>query len=85
MELRGADLSEKAKGGPGDRLVLQRAIVPAIGALRGQVSRNLEYRERHVIPVFSPARFFSKRRLSSNDARSRPALVDGVVSLTGFA
>jgi magnesium chelatase subunit H len=83
-----ADLSEKARRGPVIGLVLQRShIVTGDDAHYVAIIQELEYRGATVIPVFCGGLDFS-RPVSSffyDPLQPEQPLVDGVVSLTGFA
>ncbi|MBW4529289.1 MAG: magnesium chelatase subunit H [Aphanothece saxicola GSE-SYN-MK-01-06B] len=83
-----ADLSEQARRGPVIGLVLQRShIVTGDDAHYVAIIQELEYRGATVIPVFCGGLDFS-RPVSSffyDPLQPDQPLVDGVVSLTGFA
>jgi magnesium chelatase subunit H len=83
-----ADLSERARRGPVIGLVLQRShIVTGDEAHYVAIIQELEYRGATVIPVFCGGLDFS-RPVSSffyDPLNPDQPLVDGVVSLTGFA
>ncbi len=82
------DLSEKARSGPVIGLVLQRShIVTGDEAHYVAVIQELEYRGATVIPVFCGGLDFSKpvNAFFYDPLAPERALVDGVVSLTGFA
>ncbi|WP_320664441.1 magnesium chelatase subunit H [Prochlorococcus sp. MIT 1223] len=82
------DLSPKAKEGPVIGLVLQRShIVTGDDAHYVALIQELEYRGASVIPIFCggldfsrPVNSFFYEKIDSNTP-----IVDGVVSLTGFA
>ncbi|MCT0198704.1 magnesium chelatase subunit H, partial [Synechococcus sp. CS-1325] len=83
-----ADLSEKARGGPVIGLVLQRShIVTGDEAHYVAVIQELEYRGATVIPVFCGGLDFSKpvAAFFYDPLNPEQPIVDGVVSLTGFA
>jgi magnesium chelatase subunit H len=82
------DLSEKARKGPVIGLVLQRShIVTGDEAHYVAVIQELEYRGATVIPVFCGGLDFSKpvNQFFYDPLNPEVPLVDGVVSLTGFA
>ncbi len=82
------DLSEKAKQGPTIGLVLQRShIVTGDEAHYVAIIQELEYRGATVIPVFCGGLDFSKpvNTFFYDSINPEKPLVDGVVSLTGFA
>ncbi|MCP9835313.1 MULTISPECIES: magnesium chelatase subunit H [unclassified Cyanobium] len=83
-----ADLSDKARQGPVIGLVLQRShIVTGDDAHYVAIIQELEYRGATVIPLFCGGLDFS-RPVSSffyDPLQPDQPLVDGVVSLTGFA
>ncbi|GCE65523.1 magnesium chelatase subunit H [cyanobiont of Ornithocercus magnificus] len=82
------DLSETCQGGPMIGLVLQRShIVTGDDAHYVAVIQELEYRGALVIPIFCGGLDFSKPVNAFFYDPLNPAepLVDGVVSLTGFA
>ena len=82
------DLSIKAKQGPVIGLVLQRShIVTGDEAHYVAVIQELEYRGATVIPIFCGGLDFSKpvNAFFFEQNNSEEPLVDGVVSLTGFA
>jgi magnesium chelatase subunit H len=82
------DLSEKARKGPVIGLVLQRShIVTGDEAHYVAVIQELEYRGATVIPVFCGGLDFSKpvNAFFYDPLTPGQPLVDGVVSLTGFA
>ena len=83
-----ADLSEQARKGPVIGLVLQRShIVTGDEAHYVAVIQELEYRGATVIPVFCGGLDFSKpvNAFFYDPLNPEQVLVDGVVSLTGFA
>lgn len=83
-----SDLSEKARKGPVVGLVLQRShIVTGDEAHYVAVIQELEYRGATVIPVFCGGLDFSKpvNTFFYDPLNPEVPLVDGVVSLTGFA
>jgi magnesium chelatase subunit H len=83
-----ADLSEKARKGPVIGLVLQRShIVTGDEAHYVAVIQELEYRGATVIPVFCGGLDFSRpvNQFFYDPLNPEVTLVDGVVSLTGFA
>jgi len=83
-----ADLSEKARSGPVIGLVLQRShIVTGDEAHYVAVIQELEYRGATVIPVFCGGLDFSKpvKAFFYDPLDPDQPIVDGVVSLTGFA
>jgi len=83
-----SDLSEKARKGPVIGLVLQRShIVTGDEAHYVAVIQELEYRGATVIPVFCGGLDFSKpvNAFFYDPLNPEVPLVDGVVSLTGFA
>ncbi|MFN9545761.1 MAG: magnesium chelatase subunit H [Cyanobacteriota bacterium] len=82
------DLSEKARNGPVLGLVLQRShIVTGDEAHYVAVIQEMEYRGATVIPVFCGGLDFSKpvNQFFYDPLNPDRPLVDGVVSLTGFA
>jgi hypothetical protein len=82
------DLSEKARKGPVIGLVLQRShIVTGDEAHYVAVIQELEYRGATVIPVFCGGLDFTKpvNAFFYDPLNPDVPLVDGVVSLTGFA
>ncbi|MCP9884571.1 magnesium chelatase subunit H [Synechococcus sp. ATX 2A4] len=82
------DLSEKARSGPVIGLVLQRShIVTGDDAHYVAVIQELEYRGATVIPVFCGGLDFSKpvKAFFYDPLNPEQPIVDGVVSLTGFA
>ncbi|MFM9048144.1 MAG: magnesium chelatase subunit H, partial [Cyanobium sp.] len=82
------DLSEKARKGPVIGLVLQRShIVTGDEAHYVAVIQELEYRGATVIPVFCGGLDFSRpvNQFFYDPLNPEVPLVDGVVSLTGFA
>tara|TARA_Y100001968_G_scaffold315073_1_gene341268 strand:- start:9652 stop:13599 length:3948 start_codon:yes stop_codon:yes gene_type:complete len=82
------DLTDKAKKGPIIGLVLQRShIVTGDDAHYVAVIQELEYRGARVIPIFCGGLDFSKpvEAFFYNPIEKVKPLVDGVVSLTGFA
>ena len=82
------DLSSKAKNGPVIGLVLQRShIVTGDDAHYVAVIQELEYRGATVIPVFCGGLDFSKpvNEFYYDPINPDKPIVDGVVSLTGFA
>ena len=82
------DLSEECQNGPVIGLVLQRShIVTGDDAHYVAVIQELEYRGAVVIPIFCSGLDFSKPVNAFFYEPLNPAepLVDGVVSLTGFA
>ncbi|KGG15223.1 MULTISPECIES: magnesium chelatase subunit H [unclassified Prochlorococcus] len=82
------DLSKKAREGPVIGLVLQRShIVTGDDAHYVAVIQELEYRGATVIPVFCGGLDFSKpvKEFFYDQLETDNPLVDGVVSLTGFA
>jgi len=82
------DLSEKARKGPVIGLVLQRShIVTGDEAHYVAVIQELEYRGATVIPVFCGGLDFSRpvNQFFYDPLNLEVPLVDGVVSLTGFA
>ena len=82
------DLSEAARKGPVIGLVLQRShIVTGDEAHYVAVIQELEYRGATVIPVFCGGLDFSKpvNQFFYDPLNLDQPLVDGVVSLTGFA
>jgi magnesium chelatase subunit H len=83
-----SDLSEKARTGPVMGLVLQRShIVTGDEAHYVAIIQELEYRGATVIPVFCGGLDFSKpvNQFFYDPLNPDQPLVDGVVSLTGFA
>ncbi|MGB5241741.1 MAG: cobaltochelatase subunit CobN, partial [Prochlorococcaceae cyanobacterium] len=83
-----ADLSAKARSGPVIGLVLQRShIVTGDEAHYVAVIQELEYRGATVIPVFCGGLDFSKpvKAFFYDPLDPDQPIVDGVVSLTGFA
>jgi len=82
------DLSDKARSGPVIGLVLQRShIVTGDDAHYVAVIQELEYRGATVIPVFCGGLDFSKpvKAFFYDPLNPEQPIVDGVVSLTGFA
>ena len=82
------DLSDKSKNGPIIGLVLQRShIVTGDDAHYVAVIQELEYRGARVIPVFCGGLDFSKpvNAYFFDPVDNNKPIVDGVVSLTGFA
>jgi magnesium chelatase subunit H len=82
------DLSERARKGPVIGLVLQRShIVTGDEAHYVAVIQELEYRGATVIPVFCGGLDFTKpvKAFFYDPINPEVPLVDGVVSLTGFA
>ena len=82
------DLSENARKGPVIGLVLQRShIVTGDEAHYVAVIQELEYRGATVIPVFCGGLDFSRpvNQFFYDPLNPEVTLVDGVVSLTGFA
>ncbi|MGA1085189.1 MAG: DUF3479 domain-containing protein, partial [Vulcanococcus sp.] len=82
------DLSEKARKGPVIGLVLQRShIVTGDEAHYVAVIQEMEYRGATVIPVFCGGLDFTKpvNAFFYDPLNPDQPLVDGVVSLTGFA
>ncbi len=82
------DLSAKAKQGPVIGLVLQRShIVTGDEAHYVAIIQELEYRGARVIPIFCGGLDFSKpvNAFFFDPLNPKNPLVDGVVSLTGFA
>ncbi len=82
------DLSNKAKEGPVIGLVLQRShIVTGDDAHYVAVIQELEYRGATVIPIFCGGLDFSKpvNEFYYDPIKPEQPIVDGVVSLTGFA
>ena len=82
------DLSERSRRGPVIGLVLQRShIVTGDEAHYVAVIQELEYRGATVIPVFCGGLDFSKpvNAYFYDPLNPDQPLVDGVVSLTGFA
>jgi magnesium chelatase subunit H len=83
-----ADLSERARRGPVIGLVLQRShIVTGDDAHYVAVVQEMEYRGATVIPVFCGGLDFSRpvNQFFYDPLNPDQPLVDGVVSLTGFA
>jgi magnesium chelatase subunit H len=83
-----SDLSETARKGPVIGLVLQRShIVTGDEAHYVAVIQELEYRGATVIPVFCGGLDFSRpvNQFFYDPLNPEVPLVDGVVSLTGFA
>ena len=83
-----ADLSEQARRGPVIGLVLQRShIVTGDDAHYVALIQELEYRGATVIPVFCGGLDFSRpvNQFFYDPLNPDQPLVDGVVSLTGFA
>ncbi|MEB3362518.1 MAG: magnesium chelatase subunit H [Synechococcaceae cyanobacterium] len=83
-----ADLSEQARRGPVIGLVLQRShIVTGDEAHYVAVIQELEFRGATVIPVFCGGLDFSRpvNQFFYDPLNPNQPLVDGVVSLTGFA
>ncbi len=82
------DLTDKARSGPVIGLVLQRShIVTGDDAHYVAVIQELEYRGATVIPVFCGGLDFSKpvKAFFYDPLNPEQPIVDGVVSLTGFA
>ena len=82
------DLSDNAKEGPVIGLVLQRShIVTGDDAHYVAVIQELEYRGATVIPIFCGGLDFSKpvNEFYYDPINTDKPIVDGVVSLTGFA
>ncbi len=82
------DLSKKTKKGPLIGLVLQRShIVTGDDAHYVAVIQELEYRGATVIPIFCGGLDFSKpvEEFFYDPVAKNIPLVDGIVSLTGFA
>ncbi len=82
------DLSAKAQKGPLIGLVLQRShIVTGDDAHYVAVIQELEYRGARVLPIFCGGLDFSKpvNAFFYDPLNQEVPLVDGVVSLTGFA
>ncbi len=82
------DLSDKNRKGPVIGLVLQRShIVTGDDAHYVAVIQELEYRGATVIPIFCGGLDFSKpvNAFFYDPVNNQSPLVDGVVSLTGFA
>ncbi len=82
------DLSSKAKNGPVIGLVLQRShIVTGDDAHYVAIIQELEYRGATVIPIFCGGLDFSKpvNEFYYDPINPDKPIVDGVVSLTGFA
>ena len=82
------DLSEDAKKGPVIGLVLQRShIVTGDDAHYVAVIQELEFRGARVIPIFCGGLDFSKpvNAFFYDPLNPEQPLVDGIVSLTGFA
>ena len=82
------DLSEEAQNGPVIGLVLQRShIVTGDDAHYVAVIQELEFRGARVIPIFCGGLDFSKpvNTFLYDPLNPDQPLVDGVVSLTGFA
>ena len=82
------DLSEKARKGPMIGLVLQRShIVTGDDAHYVAVIQELEFRGARVLPIFCGGLDFSKpvNAFFFDPVNPDQPLVDGVVSLTGFA
>ncbi len=82
------DLSDKSKSGPMIGLVLQRShIVTGDDAHYVAVIQELEYRGARVLPIFCGGLDFSKpvNSFFYDPLNQDIPLVDGVVSLTGFA
>ncbi|MEB3159496.1 MAG: magnesium chelatase subunit H, partial [Synechococcus sp.] len=82
------DLSEEAREGPMIGLVLQRShIVTGDDAHYVAVIQELEFRGARVIPIFCGGLDFSKpvNTFFYDPLNPDQPLVDGVVSLTGFA
>lgn len=82
------DLSEKARNGPVIGLVLQRShIVTGDEAHYVAIIQELEYRGATVIPIFCGGLDFSKpvNEFFYDPIDPNKVIVDGVVSLTGFA
>ena len=82
------DLSAKARSGPVIGLVLQRShIVTGDDAHYVATIQELEYRGARVIPIFCGGLDFSKpvNAFFYDPLNPEQPLVDGIVSLTGFA
>ena len=82
------DLNEKARKGPVIGLVLQRShIVTGDDAHYVATIQELEFRGARVIPIFCGGLDFSKpvNAFFYDPLNSDQALVDSIVSLTGFA
>lgn len=82
------DLSEEARKGPVIGLVLQRShIVTGDDAHYVAVIQELEFRGARVLPIFCGGLDFSKpvNTFFYDPLNPEQPLVDGVVSLTGFA
>jgi len=82
------DLSDEARKGPVIGLVLQRShIVTGDDAHYVAVVQELEYRGARVIPIFCGGLDFSKpvNAFFYDPLNPEQPLVDGIVSLTGFA
>ncbi len=82
------DLSEKSKKGPMIGLVLQRShIVTGDDAHYVAVIQELEFRGARVLPIFCGGLDFSKpvNNFFYDPLNLENPIVDGVVSLTGFA
>jgi magnesium chelatase subunit H len=82
------DLSEQARQGPLIGLVLQRShIVTGDDAHYVATIQELEYRGARVIPIFCGGLDFSKpvNAFFYDPLNPEQSLVDGIVSLTGFA
>ena len=82
------DLSEDARKGPVIGLVLQRShIVTGDDAHYVAIIQELEFRGARVIPIFCGGLDFSKpvNAFFYDPLNPEKSLVDGIVSLTGFA
>ncbi|EAU73973.1 cobaltochelatase, partial [Synechococcus sp. RS9916] len=82
------DLSDEARKGPVIGLVLQRShIVTGDDAHYVAVIQELEFRGARVLPIFCGGLDFSKpvNTFFYDPLNPEQSLVDGVVSLTGFA
>ena len=82
------DLSEEARKGPVIGLVLQRShIVTGDDAHYVATIQELEFRGARVIPIFCGGLDFSKpvNAFFYDPLNPEQPLVDGIVSLTGFA
>ncbi len=83
-----SDLNDSARKGPMIGLVLQRShIVTGDDAHYVAVIQELEYRGARVLPIFCGGLDFSKpvNAFFYNPLEKDAPIVDGVVSLTGFA
>ncbi len=83
-----SDLSDAARNGPLIGLVLQRShIVTGDDAHYVAIIQELEYRGARVLPIFCGGLDFSKpvKAFFYDPIETERPLVDGVVSLTGFA